>query len=55
MGERDLWFLPKRLPAGVVIIIGTHPDDTLKPLKVLASQREYRPPPLVGRARGVYR
>lgn len=46
MGERDLAFLPERLPPGVVIVIGTRPDDTLKPLTVLAFQREYKLPPL---------
>jgi thioredoxin-like negative regulator of GroEL len=46
IGERDLSFLPEKLPPGVVIVIGSRPDDTLKPLKVLVSQREYKLPPL---------
>jgi hypothetical protein len=46
MGERDLSFLPEQLPSGVVFVIGTRPDDTLKPLNVLASQQEYKLPPL---------
>lgn len=46
LGERDLSFLPERLPPGVVIVIGTRPDDTLKPLTLLTPHREYRLPPL---------
>jgi tetratricopeptide (TPR) repeat protein/transcriptional regulator with XRE-family HTH domain len=46
MGERDLSFLPERLPPGIVLVIGTRPDDTLKPLKVLVPQQEYKLPPL---------
>lgn len=46
LGQRDLSFLPERLPAGVVIVIGTRPDDTLVPLKLLTACREYPLPPL---------
>ncbi|MDZ7371945.1 MAG: ATP-binding protein [candidate division KSB1 bacterium] len=46
LGQRDLGFLPERLPAGVVIVIGTRPDDTLVPLKLLTACREYPLPPL---------
>jgi len=45
-GRRDLSFLPERLPPGVVLVIGTRPDDTLKPLKLRTPHREYCLPPL---------
>jgi hypothetical protein len=45
-GRRDLSFLPERLPPGIVMVIGTRPDDTLKPLKLRTPHREYRLPPL---------
>jgi tetratricopeptide (TPR) repeat protein len=45
-GRRDLSFLPERLPPGVVLVIGTRPDDTLKPLKLRTPYREYCLPPL---------
>jgi hypothetical protein len=45
-GRRDLSFLPERLPPGVVLVIGTRPDDTLKPLKLRTPHCEYRLPPL---------
>jgi hypothetical protein len=41
-----LSFLPERLPPGVVLVIGTRPDDTLKPLKLRTPHREYCLPPL---------
>lgn len=46
IGERDLTFLPEELPAGIVIVIGTRPNDVLQPLRVLATQRRYDLPPL---------
>jgi Caspase domain. len=46
IGQRDLSFLPERLPPGIVMVIGTRPDDTLKPLKLRTPHREYRLPPL---------
>ncbi|MDW8406049.1 ATP-binding protein, partial [Chloroflexus sp.] len=46
LGQRDLSFLPERLPAGVVIVIGTRPDDTLVPLTLQTQHREYKLPPL---------
>jgi len=45
-GRRDLSFLPERLPPGIVMVIGTRPDDTLKPLKLRTPHREYCLPPL---------
>ncbi len=45
-GERDLSFLPDQLPAGMVFVLGTRPDDTLQPLKLLAPHVEYRLPSL---------
>jgi tetratricopeptide (TPR) repeat protein len=45
-GRRDLSFLPERLPPGVVLVIGTRPDDTLKPLKLRTPHCEYCLPPL---------
>ncbi|WP_298815482.1 AAA family ATPase, partial [uncultured Chloroflexus sp.] len=46
LGERDLSFLPERLPTGAVIIVSARPDDTLAPLQVCAPPVEYRLPPL---------
>ncbi|MCS6889843.1 MAG: ATP-binding protein, partial [Chloroflexus sp.] len=46
IGQRDLSFLPERLPEGVVVVIGTRPDDTLVPLTLLTPCREYQLPPL---------
>jgi len=46
IGQRDLSFLPEQLPSNVVLVIGTRPDDTLKPLKLRTPHREYRLPPL---------
>lgn len=45
-GRRDLSFLPERLPPGVVLVIGTRPDDTLTPLKLRTPAREYGLPQL---------
>ncbi len=46
IGERDLSFLPLQLPPGIVIVIGTRPDDTLKPLELRAPLSSYPLPPL---------
>src|SRR6266540_589229 len=46
IGERDLSFLPLELPPGIVIVVGTRPDDTLKPLAVRAPLDPYPLPPL---------
>jgi len=45
-GVRDLSFLPNNPPAGVVFMLGTRPDDTLRPLKLLKPLREYPLPRL---------
>ncbi len=45
-GRRDLSFLPEQLPSNAVLVIGTRPDDTLKPLKLRTPYREYCLPPL---------
>ena len=45
-GERDLDFLPLELPPGMVIVIGTRPDDTLKPLQLRHEINQYRLKPL---------
>jgi len=45
-GERDLSFLPTRLPPGVVCVLGTRPNDTLKPLELLKPHYEYQLPEL---------
>jgi hypothetical protein len=34
-GTRDLSFLPNSPPPGIVLVLGTRPDDTLRPLEVL--------------------
>jgi tetratricopeptide (TPR) repeat protein len=44
-GDRDLSFLPTTLPTGIVIVLGTRPDDTLQPLQTMKSS-EYRLPHL---------
>jgi hypothetical protein len=41
-GSRDLSFLPTNPPKGVVFVLGTRPDDTLKPLTLLKPHCEYR-------------
>jgi tetratricopeptide (TPR) repeat protein len=45
-GERDLAFLPSDLPAGIVVVIGTRPDDTLKPLELRHELNQYSLPAL---------
>jgi len=45
-GLRDLSFLPNDLPAGIVFVLGTRPDDTLRPLELLKPLDEYRLPNL---------
>lgn len=40
-GERDLSFLPADVPAGVVFVLSTRPNDTLKPLELLKPHDEY--------------
>jgi hypothetical protein len=45
-GVRDLSFLPNNPPSGVVFVLGTRPDDTLRPLELLKPLREYRLPDL---------
>ncbi len=45
-GERDLSFLPNDLPSGIVLVLGTRPDDALRPLKLLKPHYEYRLPNL---------
>jgi len=45
-GVRDLSFLPEEPPAGIVFVLGTRPNDTLKPLNLLKERSEYQLPPL---------
>jgi len=45
-GKRDLTFLPLNPPKGIVFVLGTRPDDTLKPLKALKPSVEYELPDL---------
>ncbi len=45
-GERDLSFLPCHPPPGVVIVLGTRPDDTLRDLKLHTFPDEYHLPNL---------
>jgi TIR domain len=45
-GERDLSFLPDSPPTGFVFVIGTRPNDTLRPLKLLKPHNEYQLPNL---------
>ena len=45
-GERDLSFLPTSLPAGIVCVLGTRPNDTLNPLELLKPHQEYQLPDL---------
>ncbi len=45
-GVRDLSFLPNNPPAGVVFVLGTRPNDTLRPLELLKPRYEYRLPNL---------
>jgi tetratricopeptide (TPR) repeat protein len=48
-GERDLSFLPTDPPTGIVFVLGTRPDDTLKQLELLKPRNEY-PLPNLSRA-----
>ena len=45
-GERDLSFLPNDPPKGIVFVLGTRPNDTLRPLKLLKPHNEYQLPNL---------
>jgi AAA ATPase domain len=45
-GSRDLSFLPPNVPNKIVFVLGTRPNDTLKPLELLKPLREYRLPDL---------
>jgi hypothetical protein len=45
-GYRDLSFLPTNPPAGIVFVLGTRPDDTLRPLELLKPFAEYHLPNL---------
>lgn len=45
-GVRDLSFLPNNPPPGIVFVLGTRPDDTLHPLKLLKPHHEYKLPNL---------
>ncbi|WP_240614554.1 tetratricopeptide repeat protein [Herpetosiphon llansteffanensis] len=44
-GSRDLSFLPPQPPPGIVIVLGSRPDETLKPLEIL-HRVDYPLPPL---------
>jgi hypothetical protein len=44
--ERDLSFLPNNPPSGVVFVLGTRPNDTLRPLELLKPHGEYQLPDL---------
>ena len=46
MPQRDLEFLPLEVPAGIVLVVGSRPDDTLQPLRVRSPQKPYRLPAL---------
>lgn len=45
-GVRDLSFLPENPPEGIVFVLGTRPNDTLKPLELRKPQHEYWLPAL---------
>ena len=45
-GQRDLSFLPTNPPPGIVFVLGTRPNDTLKPLELLKPYNEYQLPNL---------
>ncbi len=45
-GVRDLSFLPTNPPPGIVFVLGTRPNDTMKPLELLKPHHEYRLPNL---------
>src|SRR2546423_14842490 len=40
MGQRDLSFLPNNPPPAVVFVLGSRPNDTLKPLMLLKPCKE---------------
>src|SRR5207245_2863865 len=41
-GTRDLSFLPNNPPPGIVFVLGTRPNDTLRPLELLKPHYEYK-------------
>ena len=43
-GERDLSFLPENPPEGIVFVVGTRPNDTLRPLELRKPHIPYRLP-----------
>jgi tetratricopeptide (TPR) repeat protein len=45
-GVRDLSFLPPHPPPGIVFVLGTRPNDTLKPLRLFKAIHEYSLPNL---------
>jgi tetratricopeptide (TPR) repeat protein len=45
-GKRDLSFLPPDVPPGIVFVLGTRPNDTLRPLELLKPHGEYPLPNL---------
>jgi hypothetical protein len=45
-GTRDLSFLPTDPPPGIVFVLSTRPDDTLRPLELRKGLAEYKLPPL---------
>ena len=45
-GIRDLSFLPENPPAGIVFVLGTRPNDTMKPLELLKPIDQYPLPNL---------
>lgn len=45
-GMRDLSFLPNNAPPGIVFVLGTRPNDTLTPLRLLKPRNEHSLPPL---------
>ena len=45
-GIRDLSFLPTNPPAGIVFVLGTRPNDAMKPLELLKLHDEYQLPNL---------
>ncbi len=45
-GIRDLTFLPTNPPPGLVFVLGSRPNDALKPLELLKHRDEYRLPNL---------
>ncbi|GCE27596.1 hypothetical protein KDA_30800 [Dictyobacter alpinus] len=45
-GMRDLSFLPTNPPSGIVFVLATRPDDTLRPLVLLKPHEQYQLPNL---------